>query len=676
MKPLSPAQLKAQEHKKKKAARRKEYADLQVQGTNNSSIVSKRSVESIYTTELFPELGKWFHLFVPKLKRRSPAINRGYFVRMESIRQQIHQIESSSPQTRVNIVNLGCGFDPLPFQLLHLNRDKYIIYDIDYPTLVQNKLNVIRNSSEILEVVDSDNGGRDDGFIYKSNNYNLIGCNLKDCELYKKQISYLDSTIPTIFIAEVSLAYMKWEDADKVIEMSSQIANSHFLILEQIIPDKGSFSKKMLGHFSKLRSPLQCVEHYPTKKHQKDRFRRYYSHVTVRNMVETWLELVPDEVKRKVADIEMFDEWEEFIMFGHHYVLVYGRGEGEGSKDCETDFVSDSETNKDSETHSETHSETNKKLETDDQFIMKPSSQPQLELKSPASCCIDGKVVTFGGLDQGRSDKTFEDGVFVDVEYKPEPRMAATFTTIDQGSAGILIGGRTRPGNDLCDVYKYKQGQWVKLQSLPMGISRHQTVSINDQEVLVVSGNKSIPILVYNHHKQTFAAMTCKGDQNEQFAAICSASIGYDNNTNTGIIIGGETDRDIPEVNSDIIQFHIEGNEFIWRKLGHNHQSVMLRIGPMMEMVYCDNGIKAVVIGGVSVGEHLGRDNSVVTVTVRGEAVEVKAVEVENWDDHSAMLVGANSVSVGDKICVVGGGAVCSSFGTEYNGAWEVVRRG
>ena len=663
MKPLSPAQLKAQEHTKKKAARRKEYADLQVQGTNNSSIVSKRSVESIYTTELFPELGKWFHLFVPKLKRRSPAINRGYFVRMESIRQQIHQVESLSPHTPVNIVNLGCGFDPLPFQLLHLNRHKYIIYDIDYPTLVQNKLNVIRNSSEILGVIDSDNGGRDDGFIYKSNNYNLIGCNLKDCELYKKQLSYLDSTIPTIFIAEVSLAYMKWEDADKVIEKSSQIANSHFLILEQIIPDKGGFSKKMLGHFSKLRSPLQCVEHYPTKKHQVDRFRRYYSHVTVRNMVETWLELVPDEVKRKVSDIEMFDEWEEFIMFGHHYVLVYGRGD---ETNCETNC----ETNKESETNCET------KLETDDEFIMKPSPQPQLELKSPSSCCINGKVVTFGGLDQGRSDKTFEDGVFVDIEYKPEPRMAATFTSIDQGSAGLLIGGRTRPGNDLCDVYKYKQNQWTKLQSLPIGISRHQTVSINEQEVLVVSGNKSIPILVYNHHKQTFAAMTCKSDQNEQFAAICSGSIGYDCNKNTGIIIGGASDRDIPKVNGDIIQFHIEGNEFIWRRLGHNYQWIMLRIGGMMEMVYCDNGIKAVVIGGVSVGEHLGRDNSVVTVGVRGEAVEVKAVEVEKWDDHSAMLVGANSVSVGDKIRVVGGGAVCSSFGTEYNGAWEVVRRG
>jgi tRNA wybutosine-synthesizing protein 4 len=42
--------------------------------TNNSSIVSKRSVERLY----FPNEPHFFRYFVKKPQRRSPLINRGY----------------------------------------------------------------------------------------------------------------------------------------------------------------------------------------------------------------------------------------------------------------------------------------------------------------------------------------------------------------------------------------------------------------------------------------------------------------------------------------------------------------------------------------------------------------------------------------------------------------------
>lgn len=82
---LDANQLARQRKKLEKDRRKKVYDDQQVQGTNNSSIVSKRSVEKLYTQVLQPELGEWFQYFVPKGKRRSPAINRGYWIRMELI---------------------------------------------------------------------------------------------------------------------------------------------------------------------------------------------------------------------------------------------------------------------------------------------------------------------------------------------------------------------------------------------------------------------------------------------------------------------------------------------------------------------------------------------------------------------------------------------------------------
>jgi len=74
--------LKGQQTKKE---RKLKYADLAVQGTNNSSIASKRSVEAIYLSKLGVnqsinedgESSEYFKYFVPKLVNRSPCINRG-----------------------------------------------------------------------------------------------------------------------------------------------------------------------------------------------------------------------------------------------------------------------------------------------------------------------------------------------------------------------------------------------------------------------------------------------------------------------------------------------------------------------------------------------------------------------------------------------------------------------
>ncbi|KAM0127344.1 hypothetical protein ACHAPC_003296 [Botrytis cinerea] len=74
-------------------------------GTNNSSIVSKRSVERLY----FPNEPHFFRYFVKKPLRRSPLINRGYWLRMKAIDHVVKQfLEQKSDKQKV-VINLGCG---------------------------------------------------------------------------------------------------------------------------------------------------------------------------------------------------------------------------------------------------------------------------------------------------------------------------------------------------------------------------------------------------------------------------------------------------------------------------------------------------------------------------------------------------------------------------------------
>lgn len=75
-----------------------------IMATNNSSIVSKRSVERLYLPE-----PHFYRYFVRKPQRRSPTINRGYWLRMRAIDHAVRQFLQKPSDSRKIIVNLGCG---------------------------------------------------------------------------------------------------------------------------------------------------------------------------------------------------------------------------------------------------------------------------------------------------------------------------------------------------------------------------------------------------------------------------------------------------------------------------------------------------------------------------------------------------------------------------------------
>lgn len=76
----------------------------QIMGTNNSSIVSKRSVERLYHPK-----PHFFQYFVRKTQRRSPTVNRGYWLRMRAIDSVVKEFLLRPTEKKKVIINLGCG---------------------------------------------------------------------------------------------------------------------------------------------------------------------------------------------------------------------------------------------------------------------------------------------------------------------------------------------------------------------------------------------------------------------------------------------------------------------------------------------------------------------------------------------------------------------------------------
>ena len=108
---LEAAETEASDKKKSENSKRKvkvkmkgskEKRDVAVQGmikiprytnsgTNDSSIVSKRSVERT-GYQIRSGQGQWLRHFVKKPTRRSPLINLGYFLRMKAMEHVIDEV--------------------------------------------------------------------------------------------------------------------------------------------------------------------------------------------------------------------------------------------------------------------------------------------------------------------------------------------------------------------------------------------------------------------------------------------------------------------------------------------------------------------------------------------------------------------------------------------------------
>lgn len=334
----------------RKEERKLKYADLAIQGTNNSSIASKRSVELLYAPAMgmnrsstsVNNVKEYFKWFVPKKVSRSPCINRGYWLRLHAIRSCLDSIvQTLQDNEKMVVVNLGCGFDPLAFELLDPEnmsaakyRNKISFIDVDYPDLLRNKIQILKDTPELSTIIGSDveinEAINANGDGIETRNYSAIPCDLNDANTFANLLNSTDilkkdKKIVKVFIAEVSLAYMKYQQADKIISLTGALPNSQFIILEQLTPEGPfePFSKQMLAHFKKNDSPLQSVQKYPTVNSQLSRFKSLgYMNANAGDLLQLW-NSVPLITRQQIEMIQPFDELEEFHLFAHHYLLLH-----------------------------------------------------------------------------------------------------------------------------------------------------------------------------------------------------------------------------------------------------------------------------------------------------------------------------------------------------------------
>ncbi|KAL8915608.1 MAG: hypothetical protein Q9172_006857, partial [Xanthocarpia lactea] len=662
--------------------------DDRVMDTNNSSIVSKRSVERLYH-----ETPHFFRYFVKKPIRRSPLINRGYWLRMHAIEQTVLRFLRAPSEMKKIVLNLGCGYDPLPFQCLSKYSEDctgVTFADVDHPELMSKKRDMILEQSAMKSLVGRIQSYGQDGstIVMRSDHYVGVGCDLRDIARLTKALEeelQIGSCL-VLCTAEVSITYMDVNAADALITWAAQYDNIRFCMLEQLLPQGQGhpFAQKMIQHFTKLGTPLRCVHTYPLLQDQESRFLRAGFHsAKARTLWHFWQDqsLVALDLRLHLNEVEPFDEWEEFALFSSHYFILEAKksSTSPGSPEATGDDAPQGLSLK-----RQSEVQTIRSVAADDNIVLNGlSSEAKLHRKFGAVIPFSEQTIGLhGGIsDKGRVNTTIR---YQDLDLEIErtsfsappldvdARVCHTITALDEHRY-LLAGGRTSPDNALRECWLYFSGQWKPVDKLPIPLYRHCATTVAygtvDAGVLVFGGRTTRGAVVNKWFLWREATgwtevfPSSEALQPRFGAAIAST------NACRGVLLGGMTEAGVlcDEYWEWVISYGQTGD----LRLRLNSLKG-LHIAPRLGACLVWSFAGLLLIGGIStslipVGEEILRlsdgayGNDIGSLMLKPTPVSTV------FNGNRNLLVGHAVYASGNLLLIAGGGAVCFSFGSYWN---------
>ncbi|KAK3293322.1 uncharacterized protein B0H64DRAFT_210325 [Chaetomium fimeti] len=669
--------------------------DDQVMATNNSSIVSKRSVEKLY----YPHEPHFFRYFVKKFQRRAPLINRGYWLRLRAIDVLVRDFLCGVQKRgrRGVVVNLGCGSDVLPWQCLtrypgECGGVKFV--DVDFPDLIERKRQTVIGTPELVGMFTGvkEAAGLAAPVVFESEQYVQIGCDLRELGTLRQGLAAAVGDFEEcefIFVAEVSITYMEREGADEVIRWASTVGRAEFVLLEQILPDSEDhpFASTMLGHFDKLNTQLKSVSTYPGVTDQHARFSsRGWDSVNVWTLWQAWADetFLSKSERLQLDEIEQFDEWEEFALFASHYCVVHARA---GSKSDAVPAPSVPSNAEQLPTQSvemrfdecpgvrgQRRFAAAMRLSQDETDKTEQSVLNVLGLgtKSRLQSC---DLFRLGTVD-GEEAITFQEG-------GPTTRMCHSLTDLGGGQV-LLAGGRGSPSAPLADCWLFNKNTktWKQTHRLPTALYRHSVVALGRSGTALLVGGRGVAeafggCLLY-HPVTGWVNCEMVGEKPASvYGAALSCSGDSVTGTFSGVYAGGLEDAlvsdqilsweaDVSDIKKPTVRFNrleITGN------MQKDASWLLTRFGATC----LQQGDEFVLLGGIARDHLLCHRDEVLLCSLNKGGITITSgligkISEERQSRPRPLFVGHSMVPMPDgSVVAVGGGATCFSMGTFWN---------
>ena len=292
---------------------------------------------------------------------------------------------------------------------------------------------------------------------------------------------------------------------------------------------------------------------------------------------------------------------------------------------------------------------------------------------------IHGGYVDGAGEDAGRTNTTvsFSDRTDRKMTAKPPPRtigprMCHTITTLNADCDCILIGGRTSPSVPFADCWLRSQNKWEQVESLPLPLYRHSVTRVEAPECghgVLLFGGRTLENQTSNRWffwqkgKGWSEIFRANVSLKPRFAASIAAIPG---SRNLGLLVGGigEDGVVIPESFFWRLENTSDGLQITLDRINCDNTDFSHRFGaPLIES---KDGFY--LVGGIGRRGIPNDSHDIMWFPYRIEpGAKWMPMQVDQDFRNLGLLVGHHAFSDGSDIVIVGGGAVCFSFGAYIN---------
>uniref|UniRef100_A0A224YTW7 tRNA wybutosine-synthesizing protein 4 n=1 Tax=Rhipicephalus zambeziensis TaxID=60191 RepID=A0A224YTW7_9ACAR len=641
----------------------KKHKHSPVQRTNDSSIVSKCSMASKrYVTDHFTPL------FVAKCSRRSPLINRGYYVRAKCMSQLFEAFCAAFSNETCQVLSLGAGYDANYFRLKAAGAlpVKCRYFEVDLPLVVANKRGIIESCTDLRSLANAVISG-------SLSQYRLLGQDIRDVERLESGLraAGLDFRVPTLVIAECVLSYLDTKHSDGLVEWTSGAFQDVALAVYEQVEPNDAFGIVMTGHFESLGSPLKSLREYPNVESLRDRYlsRGYESCDCV--SVAEYLRTLDAQEAVRFQGLEPFDEFEEWLEKCAHYAFAVSRKGAAFEGFLPTAF-----TRRDvaGTPGSSTLGPVDWTLHGVDSSLRR--------FGHASAVTTDGKVITAGGFaeNSGKHSRVFEPVLTDPTTFQSEPistclegRQHFAMLCLDGGCV-LVNGGRTSPLRS-CDtdvvLIPSRDGSYAAERSqfadTPPARWRHTLTKLRSaegRERVVLFGGRTpcdaalSDTYILDMGERSWSRVPEGGavwpEPRHSHAAVAA------DDQSSVVVTCGLSSREKPL--NCVYRFDIA--TISWEEICVD--GLLPRFGHTAHLVHPTT---MVLVGGVS--GRSGEPCGLATIDLVSRVC--REVSLPGQDpERPFMTFGHSSVLIDDsndnaKILVIGGGGNCFSFGTHFN---------
>lgn len=299
--------------------------DYSVQRTNDDATQCKFAAV---------QLGYWKDEFLSRFAysgggndtRRDPEISIGYWARVSAVNHLVERFIDKT-EGQCQIVSLGCGFDTLFWRLKSTGKKMKKFVDVDFSSVTAKKIRQIRKpGSPDLVSLFSEPPKETQHTDLHCGDYHLVGADIRQWAEFKAKLDSvgIDTTLPTLFLAECVLVYMSVDQSAQLLKNISDYFDTVVFVNYEQVRIKDAFGSVMEKNLEQRGIQLPGLPACNDVETQRERFlSNGWKDVTVIDMNIVYKKLLPQDEVDRIERIEHLDEMELLRQLLDHYCIGY-----------------------------------------------------------------------------------------------------------------------------------------------------------------------------------------------------------------------------------------------------------------------------------------------------------------------------------------------------------------